>query len=139
MPQGNETVLLVEDEDTIRRIGARALTASGYIVLIAADGHEALKVLERHGKAADLLITDVVMPGMSGRELAQAIASKNMARRTLFMSGFTDDAIVKHGVLEPGLAFMYKPFLPDALLCKMREILDGPAACHKGTAVAELR
>ena len=125
-PRGNETVLFVEDEDALRRLGARVLTGGGYNVLFAANGREALEVLERHGKAVDLLITDVVMPGMSGRELSQAIAAKNMARRTLFMSGFTEDAIVRHGVLEPGLAFMYKPFSPDALLCKMREVLDGP-------------
>ena len=124
---GNETVLLVEDEDTIRRLGARVLTANGYAVLVAADGQAALKALERHGRAVDLLITDVVMPGMSGRELAQELASKNMVRRTLFISGFTDDAIVRHGVLEPGLAFMYKPFSPDALLRRMRDVLDGPA------------
>lgn len=124
---GNETVLLVEDEEIIRRLVARALAANGYAVLPSADGQEALRVLERHGKAVDLLITDVVMPGMSGRELARVIASKNMARRTLFISGFTDDAIIQHGVLEPGLAFMNKPFTPEALLRKMREILDGPA------------
>jgi CheY-like chemotaxis protein len=127
VPGGNETVLLVEDEETIRRLAVRALTNKGYSVLSAADGKEALKVLERHGRAVDLLITDVVMPGMSGRELAQAIASMNMVRRTLFISGFTDEAIVNHGVLEAGLAFMYKPFSPDAILRKIRKILDGPA------------
>jgi two-component system, cell cycle sensor histidine kinase and response regulator CckA len=71
------------------------------------------------------------MPGMSGRELALAVAARGMARRTLFISGFTDDAIVRHGVLEPGLAFLYKPFTPDVLLRKMRETLDGPAAQAK--------
>lgn len=124
---GNETVLFVEDEDGLRRLGVRAMKAAGYEVLSAADGREALAVIERQGRAVDLLVTDVVMPGMSGRQLAQAIASKKMVRRTLFISGFTDDAIVQHGVLEPGLAFMYKPFSPDVLLRKMREILDGPA------------
>lgn len=83
--------------------------------------------MERHGKPVDLLLTDVVMPGMSGRELAQKIVGKKMARRFLFVSGYTDDAIVQHGVLEPGLAFLYKPFTPDALLRKLREVLDGPA------------
>lgn len=75
----------------------------------------------------DLLITDVVMPGMNGRELARAIAGKNLAHRTLFVSGYTDDAIVQHGVLEPGLAFLNKPVTHDDLLRKVREVLDGPA------------
>ncbi|HAH08081.1 MAG TPA: hybrid sensor histidine kinase/response regulator, partial [Elusimicrobia bacterium] len=125
--RGNETVLFVEDEDIIRRLGERALTASGYTVLAAANGPAALKVIERHGRPVDLLITDVVMPGMSGRDLAQSLGKKNMVRRTLFISGYTDDAIVRHGVLEPGLAFLYKPFAPSALLLKLREVLDGPA------------
>ncbi|HQT95594.1 MAG TPA: ATP-binding protein [Thermoanaerobaculaceae bacterium] len=124
---GNETVLLVEDEEIIRRLGARILTANGYAVLMAADGQEALNELARHGKPVELLITDVVMPGMNGRELAHEIAKKGLARRTLFVSGYTDDAIVHHGVLEPGLAFLYKPFSPDSLLRKLREVLDGPA------------
>lgn len=127
IPRGNETVLYVEDEDSLRRLGERVLTGNGYTVLVAANGKDALKVLERHGTPVDLLITDVVMPGMSGRELAQAIASKNMAHRTLFLSGFTDDAVVVHGILEPGLAFMHKPFSPSTLLLKTREVLDGPA------------
>ena len=103
------------------------MTASGYTVLVAADAQEALKVLERHGRPVDLLITDVVMPGMNGRALAREIAKKNMARRTLFVSGYTDNAIVQHGVLDLGLAFLYKPFTPSELLRKLREVLDGPA------------
>jgi CheY-like chemotaxis protein len=125
--RGHETILLVEDEEIVRRLGERVLTANGYTVLTAVNGSEALKVLERHAKPVDLLVTDVVMPGMSGRELARALASKDMVRRTLFVSGYTDDAIVRHGVLEPGLAFLYKPFSPDVLLRKLREVLDGPA------------
>lgn len=125
--RGQETVLLVEDEGTIRRLAERSLIANGYAVLTAADGREALKVLEQYAKPVDLLVTDVVMPGMSGRELAQEIARRNMARRTLFVSGYTDDAIARHGILEPGLAFLYKPFSPNVLLLKLREVLDGPA------------
>ena len=129
--RGHETVLLVEDEDIVRRLGERALVENGYKVLTAANGQEALKVLEQHAKPVDLLVTDVVMPGMNGRELAQEIARRNMASRTLFLSGYMDDAIVPHGVLEPGLAFLYKPFSPTVLLHKMREVLDGPAAQAK--------
>jgi len=125
--RGSETVLLVDDDDSIRRVVERVLVLQGYTVLTAASGPEALAVLERHGRPVDLLLTDVVMRGMSGRELARTIAVKDMARRTLFISGYTDDAIVAHGVLEAGLSFMYKPFLPDTLLQKLREVLDSPA------------
>ena len=125
--RGNETILLVEDEETVRRLAQRALSVNGYTVLGAGSGDEALKILERRGAPVDLLITDVVMPGMSGRELARKIAAMNLARRTLFVSGYTDEAIVHHGILEPGLAFLNKPFTPDALLRKLREVLDGPA------------
>lgn len=125
--KGLETILLVEDEESLRRLGKRVLESSGYTVLTAAGGPEALKALEQHGKPVDLLVTDVVMPGMSGRDLAREIARRNMAARTLYMSGYTDDAIVKHGVLEPGLAFIYKPFSVDGLLLKVRTVLDAPA------------
>ncbi|NNN05186.1 MAG: PAS domain S-box protein [Elusimicrobia bacterium] len=123
---GDEVVLLVEDEESVRRLVERVLKGSGYTVLAAANGREALKALEVRAKPVDLVITDVVMPGMNGRELAQEIASRNMSPRTLYISGYTDEAIVQHGVLEPGLAFLYKPFTTDALLRKMREVLDGP-------------
>ena len=125
--RGNETVLLVEDEGMVGRLVARVLTSNGYSVLLAANGPAALEVLSRRGGPVDLLITDVVMPGMNGRELARAFAEKNLAHRTLFVSGYTDDAILQHGVLEPGLAFLSKPFTPDELLRKLREVLGGPA------------
>ena len=124
---GSETVLLVEDDESLRRLGARILKSSGYLVLAAASGTEALTVLEGHGKPVDLLVTDVVMPGMTGRDLALEIARRKQAGRTLYMSGYTDEAIVKHGVLEPGIAFIYKPFTVEALALKLREVLDGPA------------
>lgn len=124
---GRETILYVEDEESLRRLGKRILSAQGYNVLTAADGPEALKELERHCKPVDLLMTDVIMPGMSGRDLALEVARRNMAARTIYMSGYTDDAIVKQGVLEPGLAFIYKPFTAESLSAKLREVLDGPA------------
>ncbi|MBI5745215.1 MAG: response regulator [Elusimicrobia bacterium] len=123
---GTETILLVDDDEAMRSIGTRLLKAFGYEVLCAADGKEALELMTRRGKPADLLITDVVMPGMSGRELARELARLKLAGRTLYMSGYTDDAIMEHGVLEPGIAFLYKPFSSDGLAAKVREILDGP-------------
>ncbi|HNW45140.1 MAG TPA: response regulator [Elusimicrobiales bacterium] len=120
------TVLLVEDEESLRRIGTRVLTAAGYTVIAAAGGPEALQALQRRGRPADLLVTDVIMPGMSGRDLARELARRGLVRRTLYMSGYTDDAIVKHGVLEPGIAFIYKPFTIEGFTRKLREVLDGP-------------
>jgi signal transduction histidine kinase/ActR/RegA family two-component response regulator len=125
--KASETILFVEDEESLRRLGERVLRAKGYTVIPASNGEEALAALERHGKPVDLLVTDVVMPGMSGHELAKEVARGNMAGRILYMSGYTEDAITKHGVLEPGLAFIYKPFTIDALALKLREVLDGPA------------
>jgi CheY-like chemotaxis protein len=122
-----ETVLLVEDEESLRRLAERVLRANGYKVISAADGKAALAAAERHGKPVDLLLTDLIMPGMNGRELALVLARRKLARRTLYMSGYTDEAIVKHGVLEPGLAFIYKSFTVEALSAKLREVLDGPA------------
>lgn len=125
--KGHETVLFVEDEESLRRLGGRILLAGGYTALVASDGQEALKLMEERGMPVDLLITDVVMPGMSGRELALELARRKLVGRVLYMSGYTDEAIVKHGVLEPGIAFIYKPFTVDAVLLKLREVLDGPA------------
>jgi DNA-binding response OmpR family regulator len=111
----------------LRRLGERLLAENGYTVLSAADGTDALQALEQYGRPVDLLITDVVMPGMNGRELALEIARRGLAGRTLYMSGYTDEAISKHGVLEPGLAFIYKPFTAEGLAAKLREVLEGPA------------
>lgn len=126
--RGTETILLVEDDESLLRLGERILRTNGYTVLTAPDGNEALKVAERHGRRLDLVLTDVVMPGMSGRELARELVRRNMADRILYMSGYTDNAIVKHGVLDPGLSFLYKPFTNEALALKLREVLDGPAS-----------
>jgi len=119
-------ILVVEDEESLRRLCGRLLREGGYEVLSAADGLAALKLMEERGEPVDLLLTDVVMPGMSGRELAKELARRNRVCRVLYMSGYTDDAIVKHGVLEPGIAFIYKPYAADALLLKLRQVLDGP-------------
>jgi DNA-binding response OmpR family regulator len=118
---------LVDDDATLRRLSERLLRERGYTVLSAANGEEALAALERYGKPVDLLMTDVVMPGMNGRELARVAERRKLTEKTLYMSGYTDETIAKHGVLEPGLAFMYKPFTVEALASKLREVLDGPA------------
>ncbi|RCK81374.1 MAG: sensory box histidine kinase/response regulator [Candidatus Ozemobacter sibiricus] len=124
---GHETILLVEDEDLLRRLTERVLQGHGYAVQTAASGEAALRLVATLPRPVDLLITDVVMPGMDGRTLAKAVHQQGKARRVLYISGYTDDAIVRHGVLEPGLAFLYKPFTPAGFLRKVREVLDGPA------------
>ncbi|MFA6029688.1 MAG: PAS domain S-box protein [Elusimicrobiota bacterium] len=125
--RGHETVLLVEDEDIVRRLAERALRAGGYAVLSAGDGSAALKALEDRGKPVDVLLTDMVMPGMSGRALAREVARRKLAARTLYFSGYAGDAFAEQGGLEPGMALLYKPFTPSSLLRKLRETLDGPA------------
>jgi len=124
---GTETILLVEDEESVRRLGHRVLTRAGYTVLAAAAGAEALRVAEAHTGPIHLLVTDVVMPGMSGREVAERVASLRPHAGVLFTSGYTDDAIVHHGVLDDGMAFLQKPFDPSTLLHAVRRVLDGSA------------
>jgi CheY-like chemotaxis protein len=122
--RGSETVLLVEDEDSVRELVSEALEAQGYTVLPATRGDQALKIAERREQKIDLMVTDVVMPGMSGRELAKLILEGRPTTRVLYLSGYTEDAIVHHGVLDVGTAFLQKPFTLDALACKVRETLD---------------
>ena len=124
--RGAEVVLLVEDAPRVREVVREILEMSGYAVLEARDGAEALEISERHPGRIHLMVTDVVMPQMSGRELAVQMASLRPDVRVLFMSGYTDSAIVRHGVLDPGTAFISKPFTPDALAAKVREVLDTP-------------
>ncbi len=122
--RGSESILLVEDEESVRELIAEALKAQGYNVLVAGNGHEALALAAPSNCHIDLMISDVVMPGMSGRELAQRMAGSRPGMRVLYLSGYTEDAIVHHGVLDPGTAFLQKPFSLDALACKVREVLD---------------
>ena len=123
---GAETILLVEDEARVRELVREILEMSGYRVLEARHGAEALEISQHHDGPIHLMVTDVVMPQMSGRELAQRLAPLRPEMRVLYMSGYTDDAIVRHGVLEAGTAFLSKPFTPDALAAKVREVLDTP-------------
>jgi CheY-like chemotaxis protein len=120
-----ETVLLVEDEDMVRKSVARMLAAAGYSVLAAGSADEALKLVVEHGASINLLLSDVVMPGLSGRELWDRIR-ETLPIRVLFMSGYTDDAIVRHGILEGSVPFINKPFNSQSLLNKVREVLDNP-------------
>jgi PAS domain S-box-containing protein len=126
--RGTETILLVEDEDAVRAVTRQLLERSGYTVLEAADGPAALALVDRAKGTlhVDLLLTDVVMPGMSGRELAEHLLARCPKLRVLYMSGYTDDAVVRHGMLQPGLAYLEKPFRPTKLLMKVRETLKTP-------------
>src|SRR6266567_3711719 len=122
---GHETVLLVEDAAPVRTLARRSLEACGYTVLDAADGPSAIELSARHAGAIAVLVTDVVMPGMSGRELAERLAPTRPEMKVLYTSGYTDDAMVRQGVLSAGVAFLQKPFVPDTLARKVRDVLDG--------------
>ncbi|MDY3557942.1 GAF domain-containing protein [Gemmata sp. JC673] len=122
--RGSETVLLAEDEDGLRRLAKMVLQRAGYTVLEARHGGEALHLCERHDGPIHLLATDVVMPSMGGRQAAERLRVLRPEMRVLFLSGYTDDTVVRHGVLEADVAFLQKPFSPDALVQKVREVLD---------------
>jgi PAS domain S-box-containing protein len=123
---GTETILVVEDEAPVRAVTRQLLERNGYTVLEAPDGPAALALVDgaAGSRHIDLLLTDVIMPGMSGRELADKLKARRPNVRVLFMSGYTDDAVVRHGMLEPGLAYLEKPFRPPTLLKKVRGVLQ---------------
>jgi len=122
---GDETVLVAEDEEAVRELTRRILASAGYRVLTAANAGEALLLCEQQGGAVDLLLTDVVMPKMSGKQLADRLGGICPRLKILFMSGYTDNAIVHHGALDPGTHFIGKPFSAAELTRKVREVLDG--------------
>ena len=124
---GKETILLAEDEPSVRTFTARVLRDKGYTVLEATNGFDALQVAEGHGAKIDLLLTDVVMPRVGGKELFERLKPLRPAIKVLFTSGYTSNAIVHHGILNPGIAFLPKPFSPVYLAHKVREILDQSA------------
>jgi two-component system cell cycle sensor histidine kinase/response regulator CckA len=124
-PGGTETILLVEDEEAVRSMVSKILQSKGYTVLEACHGNEAIEASERYEGSINLMVTDVIMPQMSGRELAERLAPMRPEMHVLYMSGYPDNTIVQHGVLEPGTAFLQKPFTINALELKVREILDG--------------
>jgi signal transduction histidine kinase/ActR/RegA family two-component response regulator len=124
LAQGQEKVLLTEDEEPVRRLTRVILEINGYQVLEAASGDEALSIYKEQQGRIDLIITDVVMPGISGPELVQSLETLSPGIKVLYLSGYTDDAVVRHGLLDQKMAFLQKPFTPDALLRKVREVLD---------------
>ncbi|MBI3809515.1 MAG: PAS domain S-box protein [Nitrospirae bacterium] len=123
-PRGSETVLLVEDEESVRTLARAVLEANGYQVLEARNGTEAFSLSGQHTGPIHLMATDVVMPGMSGRELAECLQSARPTLKILYVSGYPDDTIVRHGILDSNVAFLQKPFTPDALARKVRETLE---------------
>ena len=124
--RGTETVLLVEDAAAVRSVIHEALARQGYAVLDAPHGAEALRIAASHAGPIHLLLTDVVMPGLSGRQVADQLAAVRPETKVLYTSGHTDDAVVRHGVLESGIAYLQKPFTVDGLARKVREVLDRP-------------
>ncbi|MCK6551084.1 PAS domain S-box protein [Myxococcota bacterium] len=123
-PTGQETILVVEDEPVVRALAVRILTRLGYAVLSAEDGPRALAIARSHKAQIDLLVTDVIMPGMNGREVAEQLTAERRTLKVLYTSGYTDDVIVRQGVLDAGLDFLGKPYGPAALGKKVRELLD---------------
>ena len=125
-PSGSETVLLAEDDEAIRTLGARVLGGLGYNVLVARTGGEALRIVAEHKGIIDLIATDVVMPEMNGSQLVERVLEARPGIRVLFMSGYTDDEVMRRGVIDGQTAFLQKPFTPDLLAHKVREVLDVP-------------
>ena len=125
LPRGSETVLLVEDETGVRELIRDFLARCGYTVLEAMEVPDAFTLFDAHADTLDLLITDVVMPQMNGRVLAEQLLARRPRLKVLYMSGYTDDQILVHGVAT-GAGFLQKPFTPDVLARKVRDVLDGP-------------
>jgi CheY-like chemotaxis protein len=123
--RGSETIFLVEDSEPLRKLAKTFLESSGFRVLSAESGEDALHVSKDFRGSFDLLLTDVVMPGMNGRVLAQQLLQRQPQMKVLYMSGYTDSFIVGHGVLEPGTHLLQKPFTEEVLIRKVREVLDG--------------
>jgi CheY-like chemotaxis protein len=123
-PRGHETILLVEDESEVRAVASRGLRASGYTVLEAARPADAVELARTVADTIDLLVTDMVMPGMTGVAVAEAVTRLRPGTRVLYISGYTDLAILRHDLLQPGKAFLQKPFTGDTLARKVRQVLD---------------
>jgi two-component system cell cycle sensor histidine kinase/response regulator CckA len=139
MLRGSETILLVEDSEPLRKLVETFLNSAGYCVFSADSGESALEVSTGIGRPLDLLLTDVVMPGMNGRVLAEHLLPRQPGMKVLYMSGYTDTFIAGHGVLEPGTHLLHKPFTEEVFLRKVREVLDGgKRPAHASTSASEL-
>jgi CheY-like chemotaxis protein len=126
--RGSETILVLEDEARVRKLVCEVLAGRGYQVLEAVRGEEAIRMAAEHHGSVHLLLTDVVMPEMSGPQVLEQIRARHPNMKVLFMSGYTDEAMVHHGILDSGAPFLQKPFLPDALARKVREVLTSSAS-----------
>jgi len=137
--QGSETILLVEDEEMLRRLAHKILQGNGYRLLEASNGDEAIRIVrEQQNREIHLMVADVVMPGISGRELADCLKSSRSEMKVLYMSGYTDDAIMHHGVLQEGMNFIQKPFTNEELMGKVREVLNNDLN-HKSSEISEVK
>jgi DNA-binding NtrC family response regulator len=132
---GAQTVLVVEDAEGLRALARRLLERQGYRVLVAASADEALRLFDLN-PSIDVLLTDVVMPGSSGPELTRQLLERRPELRVIYMSGYTEETIVHHGVLNPGLAFLHKPFTSETLGRKVREVLDSTQSGKVNGALA---
>jgi CheY-like chemotaxis protein len=139
IPRGTETVLLVEDDAAVRALTRQVLAGLGYTTLVAGDGSEAVRLAEGHGGAIDLLVTDVVLPEMGGRKVAERLRPVRPGLRVLYVSGYTDDAVVRHGILEDQVHFLSKPFSPAVLAQKVREVLDAENTAEVTSAAEQPR
>src|SRR5660398_289848 len=132
---GSETLLLVEDEPSVQALAKRVLAGQGYVVLSAGSAGEAIELVEAHSGEIDLVVSDVVLPGMGSRQLVETLQARWPAMKALYMSGYAHGAIVHHGRLDPGIAFLEKPFTPQGLSAAVRSVLDGSAVdkdgCHR--------
>jgi CheY-like chemotaxis protein len=133
-PHGQETILVVEDGDAVRTITRQMLEIAGYRILEASGGAEAIRLVEQFAGPIHLLVTDVVMPHMGGRQLAERLVAIRPELKVLFFSGYMDDAIVRHGILQAEVAFLHKPFTLAVLTHKVREVLDGTNRGSGGAA-----
>ena len=131
-PRGTETILLVEDDEMVRNLVCETLEREGYKVIGAADPLEAQRIAEGHRNKIQLLITDVVMPRLNGKELANALVERRPDLKVLYMSGYTDSAIVNSGILQKEVAFLQKPFTPAALAAKVRDVLESGKILRAG-------
>jgi signal transduction histidine kinase/ActR/RegA family two-component response regulator len=138
-PKGHETILLVEDETAVRELATDILRAEGYEVLPAADARQALDISAAHAGRIHVLVTDVVMPGTSGRELAEQMLVQRQGIAVVYMSGYTDNAVVQHGVLGRDAVFLQKPFTPDRLTQQVRALLDRKASAERAECEVDRR